>query len=70
MRDKLQTQSNFNLDRSSKKNDQSGEKFFRRSTYHIAIAYNIYLNNIKTSGKDLQSPMMLDPTQPAKRLRG
>lgn len=49
---------------------QNSEKFFRRSTYHIAIAYHIHLNNIKESGQDIQTPMILDPTYHAKRLKG
>lgn len=65
LREKLQAQNNFDG-----KGQHGGEKFFRRSTYHIAIAYHIHLNNIKDSGKDLQTPMILDPTYQAKKLKG
>lgn len=66
LREKLQPQGNFE----GRAQQQAGEKFFRRSTYHIAIAYHIHLNNIKDSGKDLQTPMILDPTYQAKKLKG
>ena len=42
LREKLQVQNSFQA-----KTQQSNEKFFRRSSYHVAIAYNIHLSNIK-----------------------
>ncbi len=42
LREKLQAQNSFQA-----KTQQSNEKFFRRSSYHVAIAYHIHLNNIK-----------------------
>lgn len=52
------------------RNQQSGEKYFRRSAYHIAIAYQIHLNNLREEGRDLQVPMTVDPTYYAKKLKG
>lgn len=66
LREKLQLQQEFQ----ARHQADRGEKFFKRSTYHIAIAYQIHLNNLRDSGKDLQTLMVIDPTYSARKLKG
>ena len=65
LRERLQVQNNLQA-----RNQPAGEKYFKRSAYHIAIAYQIHLNNLRENGKDLQVAMIVDPTYHAKKLKG
>ena len=44
----------------------SDSKLFKRSSYHVAIAYHIYMKNLKDGGKELTG---IDPTYPARQMR-
>ena len=42
-------------------------KLFKRSSYHVAIAYHIYLKNLKAKGNVIENE--IDPTYHAKKLK-
>ena len=44
-------------------------KLFKRSSYHVAIAYHIHIRNLKASGKELMGARDIDPTFQARKMR-
>ena len=50
-----------------KNSDISADKLFKRSAYHVAIAYHIYLKNLNAKGGPIGSD--IDPTYYAKKLK-
>ena len=44
----------------------SDSKLFKRSSYHVAIAYHIYMKNLNNNGRELSG---IDPTYPARQMR-
>jgi hypothetical protein len=46
------------------------DKLFGRNAFHAAIAYHIYLKQLKESGADITSQCLLDPTYNAKKIKG
>lgn len=52
---------------SQQKNVFAEEKLFKRSAYHVAIAYHIYLKNLKERGGVIGNE--IDPTYHARKLK-
>jgi len=47
----------------------SDGKLFKRSSYHVAIAYHIHLKKLQEEKKDTSKLMNWDPTYHARKLR-
>lgn len=45
----------------------NGNKLFKRGSYHVAIAYHIYVANLKKCGS--ANRLELDPTYHARKLK-
>ena len=42
----------------------------KRSAYHVAIAYKIYLDKLKREGRNFDNLEEIDPTKSARRVKG
>jgi len=47
-------------------NETSPNKVFKRASYHVGIAYSIYMDNIQKKGKQVKNFSDIDPTRPAR----
>ena len=47
----------------------SDSKLFKRSSFHVAIAYHIHIRKLKESGKELTGANDIDPTYKARKMR-
>lgn len=41
----------------------------KRSAYHVAIAYKIYLDKLKREGRSFETLEEIDPTKSARRIK-
>jgi hypothetical protein len=47
----------------------SPDKIFKRASYHVGIAYSIYMDSIQKEGKNINNFSDIDPTRFAKKYK-
>ncbi len=47
----------------------SPDKIFKRASYHVGIAYSIYMDNVQKEGKKIKNYSEIDPTRFAKKYK-
>jgi hypothetical protein len=47
----------------------SPDKIFKRASYHVGIAYSIYMDRIQKQGKRIKNFSDIDPTRFAKKYK-